>query len=309
MAFRDIKRNIKKIGTVFLVVLAHHCVTQALLVEKIDTKKSSNKKWTPWSLSGFSLASIDLPEAHGASGGSIFTYNYLGLNYYLGDGKKISLRPAFLYNTAGYNNRGQLVSQEVKLHDIYINYAHYNAFLLPGNVGLSMQYRFYLPTGESAKTSKRIGTLGGIFSFTKPVSSVSDLSYHVKPKYFFNTNTTYLRTFDDGGTSIRQNKQGQLEQYIEYAYRFNEKFGVQTSLKHNYTAYLPSKAENKEYFYRDDASLALAVDYKANDVVRFIFSVEQSRNIKNPRTDFKLFRREEMSYVLLTFMRLGYLGG
>ncbi len=286
-----------------------YCFSSYAAFNEKNAPKSTYKagKWSPWSLSGFSIASIDAEEASQPLPGSVFTYNYISLNYKMSSDRKISFRPAFIYETEGHDRRGRFLKQDVKLADASISFSNYDLALLPGNVGLSAQARFYFPTSEGSQEKSRAGTLGSWVTLSKPVSVLSDFSYHMKPKYYLNREKTYTRVYPSGWSTIRQNKELSLEHYLEFTHRVTKDFSIQTSLKHYYETYLSSKSDKKDFFYRENAGLAVGFDYNATDKVRFIFIVEQKRNAKNPRDSFQLFKEEETSYALLTFLRLGYL--
>lgn len=293
---------------IFSALSLSFSLSQAAIIEKPLNKTTikNKKKWSPWSLSGFSLLSVDADSTSSFSQTPIFTYNYVGLNYKLASGQKISVRPAFIYQSSGVDSRGRTVTSSFKMDDTYLNLADYNAALLPGNIGLSAQYRAYLPTSERSQDSGRVVGLGGWFTLNKPVTSLSDISYHIKPKFYV-APKTYTRTFPDGGTQIRQNKQIDLEHYVEWNRRITPNFSIQASLKHYYDAYPAAPEHNKEFFYREDAGMAVGLDYGVSHSARVIFIIEQKRDVKSPRTAFKPFRKEETSFTLLSFFRLGYL--
>ena len=292
------------LSILFLLIFSTFSVSQAAIIEKpVNKTKIKSKKWSPWSLSAFSLTTVDSALKTTPS----LPYNYIGLNYKLSTGQKISLRPAFSYNFSGIDYRGNKVESSLKIGDTYINLADYDAALLPGNIGLSAQYRIYLPTSEKSQDKEIIAGLGGWFTLNKPVTTLSDISYHIKPKFYI-APKTYVRTFSDGGTQIRQNRQIDLEHYIEWNRRITQNFSVQASLKHYYDAYPAAPEHGKEFFYREDAGIAVGFDYGISRSARVIFSIEQKRDVKQAqKLSFKPFRQEETSFTLLSFFRLGYL--
>ncbi|MCP4912690.1 MAG: hypothetical protein GY909_06195 [Oligoflexia bacterium] len=276
-----------------------------------DRNNNDRGGWSPWKVSYFNLASrpMENPDEGRAQ---IFTYNYFSIDYKLSGGKKYSIRPVFFYETSGFDDYGAYQKPKAEIGDIYVQYVDYDLAYLPGDVSLSGQFRFHLPTSKQSKKVNQIAMVEGVFTFEKLLAKMWSINYEIRPKYYIHSQTSYLNEFTytrgsragQQGGSVSQNKEYKLEHGVEIERKFNKLFGMALSVGMEHQGWHASEVNGRpEARHTDDLNVAIAgvfdVSYRAN----FILSVEHSAPVHNARRNYKLGRGDEMGVSLLTFVR------
>lgn len=193
---------------------------------------------SPWTYSLFLLSSADIPVIdHGPA--SVGGSGYISFNYKLNSNRRLSIRPQWLYNTAGFNKYGDNLGTEFKMGDVYLQYSLYDLWKY-GEWGLSQNLRLYLPTSDFSKKTKMIARFRSEIFFGYESRDYFYVQYVQKLDYYMQTQKAFLDpdtvTFDDGAYKIdpRQgNKELSLDHYLETEYTFNSmwRIGAQTGFE------------------------------------------------------------------------------
>jgi hypothetical protein len=271
-------------------------------IDRIDRNSSRS----PWRFSYFNLASTPIENpAEGRA--SIFTYNYISADYKLNYSQKYSIRPVFNFETSGYDNFGNYQHASGKLGDLYVQYVNYNLGYYPGDISLGGQFRVHLPTGEDSRNIDQIARFEIVLNFEKLLSNQFKLSYEIRPNYYWQSRRAFLRTWDnDDGTSgarVSATKEYKIEHGLEVQKMFNNTWGAGLAVGMTHQGYHGSEQNEIESRHTDELAVGLAGYLNISHRINFIASVEHESSVHNNRKGYKLGRREEVSYTLLTFFR------
>lgn len=226
------------------VVLASFLVTSissaAVLDEDnvtvLSTSTAASGKLKDWSLTFFSIASVDnmKPNKTAKTGRSVESYDYLSINYKADFDSRYSLRLPFRNNTAGSNAYGDEVSSEVVLQDIHFVYSNYDLGYI-GDVDLSGKVKVYLPTSSASQDQKMITKIRFEGYADYQIARKFSVAYVVKPDIYWQTQTVSVNSsvaMDEDGyyerDPISANKQFALEHYAQFQYDINSMFSLAT---------------------------------------------------------------------------------
>lgn len=273
---------------------------EVVSLQDAPSKNRTYEKRSKWSYSFFSFLSApyELPVKDRTS--LINSYNYVSFNYKIDYTRRITIRPTFNMNTAGYDVIGREdKAAKIELGDLYLQYADYNFALLPGNIGVLAQFRIFLPTSESSKLQKTLAKLGGWFIFSHPFGDSWELNFHTKGYYYWQSQKSY-----DGGNSYPSHtKKYKWENYFELGKMFNETFGFSASLG------LTMEEKNGSDVYGDEArhvntlKAGISVRYNYAWYLNFIFGIDNQIYNVNNEQDHTLLQPDDLQFILLTFFR------
>ena len=290
-----------KCGILIFILFISGAIFAAQEVISLQDSPSASEKKSKWGYSAFSFISapFELPVKDRTS--LMTSYNYVSFNYKLDYTRRISIRPTFNMNTAGYDVIGREdTAAEVALGDMYLQYADYNFALLPGNIGVLAQFRIFLPTSESSREQKTLAKLGGWFIFSHPFSDGWQVNYHLKGYYYWQSQKSYLNS-DTGRLS--HTKQYKLENYIELGKMFNETFGFSMTLNFTMEEKHGSDLYNDEARHINTLKTGITIRYNYAWNLNFIFGIDNQIYNVNNQDKHTLLQPEDLSFILLTFVR------
>ena len=276
-----------------------------------------------WGSSVFVLSSVMLKQAQDGAA-SISNYAYVSANYKLSQDERINIRPAFTMATAGYDQYGVNQKSDTKLADLYLNYANYNMALLPGEWGLSGQFRIYLPTSESTQNRKTIAYLQSWMIAQKVLKNGWAVQYNFKPTYYIQSQKAYRNEYDrvnsDGSISTMiepgTNPIGKLDHYLTVGKYLNEIFVPKVDIGFIHQWSYTSDWVNKGSDSRNQLKIAPGSEIHVNRNLWFILQMESDVDLNDTRSSYgdgslrwedsrknhiELFRPENTQFLLFTF--------
>lgn len=292
------------IGLCSLSIGAQEMIVQSapevIGLQDAPSKNKTYYKRSKWNYSFFSFLSApyELPVKDRTS--LVDTYNYVSFNYKIDYTRRVSIRPTFTLNTAGYDPifREEKASK-LQLEDMYIQYADYNFALLPGQVGVLAQFRVFLPTSKSSRDQKTLAKFGGWFIFSRPFGDSWELNFHTKGYYYWQSQKSY-----DGGKSYPSHtKKYKWENYFELGKMFNEKFGFSMNFGLTMEEKNGSDTYGDEPRHVNTLKSGISIRYNYAWYLNFIFGIDNQIYDVNNQQDHTLLQPEDMSFILLTFFR------
>lgn len=268
---------------------------------------------SPWSSSFFQYARANR-ELVAEGDARLETYNYIGINYQLNPDQRISLRPAFLYNTGGLNSFGDQFGQEFILSDVHINLSQYNVDNFLGMKPV-INFKMYLPTSSSSKEATLITRLGGHFILEKNIEdSKVKVAYNIKPDYYFVEDPTYTKTIKTNpvgrpGRTLKrltQNKQAGIDQYVEVGYTMNRDLAFKGMVGFKDEWLYGDRSKGRAPTRNESFKWGPSVEYRINRDVSIIGGMENSWSVlrPNPNRTQGILRGSETDYFVLTSARL-----
>jgi len=246
-----------------------------------------------WGVSFYSLATAPMTQITETP--SIFSYNYLALNYKLNKTQRYSLRPVFHYTTSGQNNYGGDVKSDIVLGDAHFVYSDYEiATLGPANVSTS--FKFYLPTSQSSIDKGMLLKFRPETFISLNVNRYDTLTYAMKPDLFLQSRSSNK---DAGGREFMTNV-FVLEHYVEYGASFNRTFTLKPSVGFVDSWSNPTQNPKVPNTHSTDAKLALALDISVMKGLNFSVIAENKFRVTDRRDDVAVMRPEENSVLLIT---------
>lgn len=250
-----------------------------------------------WGLSFFNWASQSVQYSEEGSA-QLSMYNYLSFDYRINWQSKFSIRPEFYLSSAGVNDYGyRQEKSSLAMGDIYLQYSNINWALLPGDIGLLGSLRVYIPNSEFSKAARTITQLQARMIFTKPFGRGFEVNYHLRPKYWIQSQRGYINL----GDGISQNKFAEVEQFIEAAQAFSSKFAIVQAIGMTDQWYYSVPSANRGSLLRETLDLTSSMTYNLGGV-SFRGGITNSIPMK-PVRDFKLYSRSDSQYFIMTYAR------
>ncbi len=252
---------------------------------------------SPWRAAFFNLTSADLKDLRTGEG-RLGSYNFVSFDYRLDYNQRLSLRPQFSLDGAGKDFRGEMQSEQWRLGDLYLQYSHHNLALIGGELGVAGSFRLYIPNSEISRRSGNITQLHARMFFTSDLPGPWYVTYHFYPKYYVQSQRSYLTEFGQ----IRGNRRAELEHKLEFSYRrfSNVGFSQSAGLKHqwHYSSPANSMEEMIREFVHLEASMVLYLE-----ATSLRLGLSNEIPLQGQRTpDFRLFREEQMKFVATTYV-------
>lgn len=241
----------------------------------------------------YSESVVQKADLDNGVGGNPSFINSVGVKYDLGDAKAIYVRQFFDYNSpSGANGQSLFHVEPTQLQ--YLD-AKLMTFGKDGTVtGIA---RVYLPTDETSRNAKNMGSARGYLIASKPVGKV-DLSYIVMAQYYNQTQNTYV----DPTNGLTANRWYRFNQEADAFYNFTSKFSAGVMTGTDSIRYRPIVADNPnwtEKFYIEPA-----LQYAPVKGAFIQFYVDQHWNLWNPSTQFALGRDTDMFWDLNVVLTL-----
>lgn len=288
----------------FLVGLLGFFMSASALAQNFSVVETLDNGRNPWSMSLFSLASIEPEKAD--EGGRLSTYNYLSFNRRLSSHTRFAVRTPFIYNSYGYDrfNAGQVQDQELFLQDVFFSYTDYNIALLPGDIEVFWEGRVYIPTSQHSQDTKMVTRLRNDLIFSKLLTHRVQLSYINKFNYYHQSRTAYRNTFigDEGDeiTVTSLTKRMEVDHWLELWYALNPETGIGFKVGGEDTWWNRSEIENKEKAPEHLLKVGPSFRFSLTNSMNFIFSVDSKvAHI----SDLGRLNPEHINVALLSFIR------
>lgn len=256
-------------------------------------ENSSANFSNPWGTSFFSLATAPMNQI--GSNASVFSYNYIALNYKLSKTRRFSFRPVWQYATSGNNEWGSEQATKSELGDAHFVYADYEiAALGPANVSTS--FKLYAPTSKSSSEDGMILKFRPETYITMNVGRYDTLTYCLKPDFYLQSRTS---TFDAKHREYMTDV-FKLEHYVEYGWSFSKTFALKPSVGFTEFYTNPSKNPKVPVAHSTNAKMALGLDIRARRGLMFTLSAENETAVAGKNVDVAWGRPPEMSVLLIT---------
>lgn len=265
---------------------------------RVDVDASSNDH-SAWGLSAFALTAASR-QAVNEGGASVFTYAYPSLNYRLGYGQKFALRPVFLIDTYGKDDRGFMKNNQARTGDMRFVYSNYNMIRYGDYTTFGGSSYYDYPTSESSLERKIYGKLSGWYQLSRIITPRFSLIYNIKPELILNS-----RSSTRNGRFNNNNMLAEWDHYLEAVYDINRTFAPVASIgyRHQFWQADPggSRARLNEDYFKSGFGSWITVNRR----IRFLALVQNEVNLR-ARNGIGLYRDEnsETDFVLLTFASL-----
>lgn len=277
--------------------------------------------YSPWSLSAFSLMSLESDQIN--SGGSLFSYNYIGPNYRLNFDERLSFKMPFLANSTGYDRFNDTCVQEqnMEIADPFFNYSNYNLALLPGEIDVYWDGRVYLPLSKNSRRQKMIGRLRSQFILSRLVTQNVQLEWRNLINFYHQSKSTYTAQGTNDQCQVGDNagpsntRRFRMENWLSTWYRVNRRWSLgvtamfREDMRNQSSTVITSRQRNgrlKETSLRFGptvrwiASHNLSFIASYNDVLEYSgFHPERQDNL----SDLGTFKSENTEVVLSSFIR------
>lgn len=274
--------------TAALAAQAQEGTTGISMVESSSINAADSK----WGVSFYNLSSA--PVGQLGEGPSVFTYNYLGLNYKFNKTQRASFRPVFHHTTSGKDKWGRDSKSDTVLGDAHFVYADYEmAALGPANV--SMSFKFYIPTSEGSQNNGQLLKFRPETFISWGVGRYNAVTYVLKPDFFVQSRAS---NFDSRGREYTTYV-FDLEHYLEFSWSINRTFKLKPAAGFSDSWSNPSK-NPRVSTRKTEAKLALGLDIYARRGLSFTISAENKFSVADRRDDVAIMRPEENSLLFIT---------
>lgn len=262
----------------------------------------------PWNANFFSRAGLETDKVTG-EGGRLSTYNYVTFSTRTDGDFRFALRVPFQYNTAGTDrfNESKQNNQELFLQDIILGVQKYDVALLPWDLGLYWEGRFYLPTSKISREDGLITRFRNEFIFTRVFDRRWEAEYVQKFSYYFQSRTAVPVHFqDDKGFDVdttKLTKQTELDHWLAIWYKLSPQTAVGWSLGGEDTTWFRSTALSKSKAPEHMIKTGPEVRFPVSDRANFILLYEDVVNRRENLPEFGRFLAKNTKVTLLSFIR------
>lgn len=275
-----------------------------------ETDSGSNRLrvfGSTWSSNMFSLASAETDKFND-DGGRISTYNYVSFATWLKNDYRFALRVPFQYNTAGTDrfNGAKQNKQEIFLQDLIVGLQKYDLALLPWDLGLYWEGRFYLPTSKNSQEGGLITRYRNEFILSKVFSRRWEINYDQKFSYYVQSRTAAPNNFiDENGFEVnatKATKRSELDHWFVGWYKFTPQTALGWMVGAEESTYNRSAAENKdkpvERKWKTGPQLRFPLTDRTNFILVYADKVDSAEN----RGEFGKFLAKNTEITLLSFI-------
>jgi hypothetical protein len=247
----------------------------------------------------FQLGSFRMEGLHRQEAG-FSSFNYVGLNYSLGQGEFVAFRPVFFFETAGRNFRGDPTPTSTRLGDAYVEWTRnrWQRFLGDGTVRLA--WRAGLPTSQESKERGMLTYVMAYFIASKRLPWRLQLDYHSKPQAFVQSQSGYLM---DDGRRVRGNQLGSYDHFLNLSYRISHRVSFVQMLGSEHDWFFPVQSEFMRGFRRQWWKYQTSLSFNLSRNAFVMAGVGHRRDIDRPEGPFALFREDETQYTVMTSLR------
>lgn len=282
--------------------------TQISLASSISIQEKQSSSHSPWSFSYFGLYSQEF-DSIDKGGGRLSSYNYITSSYRLDGDNKVAFRLPFSINSAGFDdfNGNANQEQEALLQDFIISYTDYNLILLPLDIGVYWEARWYLPTSKFSRDTKMISRFRNDFIFSKYLTSRNVFEYTSKFNYY-QSQSVYKNDFtDENGFDVSvssRTKRFYHDHWLSYWYRFSHNFSLGFLTGWEDTYYNKSSVnEGRNKPGKHEYKIGPQVAFELSSNANFIFQISDNVINDENRDELGQFKTENAEMTLLAFVR------
>lgn len=288
---------------VFLFLGSQNSWGQAFSVqEKVYTYK-------PYWFSGFTRADYAL-NLYDVGGGKVSTYSFINANYRLGAGKKVTLRIPFIISSAGWDQFEDKAptyhTPDAFFEDPILSLVNGSLALLPGDIQVYWEGRFYIPVGQQSRLENRIARLRNDFIFSKNLTQKWEVNWVNNINYYIQSRTTYVTDIpqnDETGETLEvltNTRAWRIDNRFDlwYKYSYDLGFGMQFATRSDVFYQAPN--QNRTKSSQLEYSFGPQVRFSMGDFGNMIASVSNTV----PKQDFDQLlnvKRETLAFALLAF--------
>ena len=213
-----------------LILLLSFTFSVSAFAQTVQEQVST--KYSPWSLSGFSLISSESDQA--SNGGQLNSYNFVGPNYRLNFKERVAFKAAFNANTSGYSRfSGECyVEQDASFADSFFEYRNTNLGWLPGIADIFWSGRVYVPTSKNSQRQGMISRYASQVIFNRRMTKNWMVEYRNDFDFYHQSQATYRSnglnsdcTVGDR-SGLSNTRQFRLENWLSTWYIVNRNFSL-----------------------------------------------------------------------------------
>ncbi|MNJ94704.1 hypothetical protein D3C87_124060 [compost metagenome] len=252
----------------------------------------------------FSIASMNSYQFENSNpAGS--SYNYFGINYKIDGDSKVALRLPFYFNNTGTDRYNKAVTTDARLADIHVAYVMYDLGYI-GDIDLSGNVKYYLPTSERGQDSKSLGGLRFELYAEYYFTRFSSITYGIKPQINFHTQKAFQdKSVPEEEWGFRDprktNKIAAFEHFIEVVADVNRIFSLKPRVAVKDDWYYASAEEELEGSQVTKIQLQLGLEIRAKRGLNFTVGIANESNLGTYKgKEVAFFRPENVSYSLMT---------
>lgn len=291
-------RSVAILAPILMISLfGPNCLAQES-TSRVDVDASGNDH-SAWGLSAFALTAASRGAVN-EGGASVFTYAYPSINYRLGYGRKVALRPVFLIDTYGKDDRGAMKNNQARTGDMRFVYSDYNMIRYGDYTTFGGSSYFDYPTSESSLNRKIYGKLSGWYQVAHILTPRLSVIYNIKPELVINS-----RSSTKSGRSNNNNTLAEWDHYLEMVYDINRTIAPVASIGYRHQFWQADPGGSRQRLHEDYFKSGFGSWITVNRRVRFLALVQNEVNLR-ARNGIGLYRDEnsETDFVLLTFASL-----
>lgn len=233
------------------------------------------------------------------------SYNYFGVNYKIDGSTKLAVRMPFYFNPEGTDKYNEQVGMDARLGDIHVAYVMYDLGYI-GDVDLSGNVKYYLPTSENAQNTKSFGKIRFELYADYYFTRFSSITYGFKPEIYLQTQRAYydqsVPVEDWGFRDPRKtNRIAAFEHFIEVVGDVNKMFSVKPRVAVKEAWYYDSAVEELEGGHTTQMQLQLGLEIRALRRMTFTVAMANEFYLESRKgKDVAFFRPENVVYSLMT---------
>ncbi len=270
--------------------------TSPVVIPITEQDNRISRRRSPWGVAFFNWSSVGIEKVREGRS-RLETYNYFSFDYRLNYNSKISIRPEFYIAGAGDNFMDRYEDGSVEMGDIYVQYSHNSWALLPGDIGLLGAFRVYYPNAEHSKQTRQLAQLQARMIFNRPFGNGIELAYHLRPKFFVQTQKTYRNEF----FNVKANQMAQIEQLIELSKRLTPDFGISQSVGAEHRWIYGSDAENIDPEVTSALEMTTSASLRLGGI-SFRGGVTYSARVNDRNSRVRaLYNESDSEYFLMTY--------
>lgn len=265
--------------------------------------------YSPFWISGFTRADYEM-KLYELGGGQMSTYSFINMNYRLGTGRKVALRIPFIISSAGW----------AQFEDKAPTYHKHNAFfedpilsivngsiaLLPGDIQVYWEGRFYVPVGRQSLLENRIGRLRNDFILSKNLTQKIEINWVNNVNYYIQSRTTYITDIpqnEETGESLEvltNTRQWRIDNRFDLWYKFTSDFGLGMQLGIRNDVFYQAPNQNRTKGSEVEYAFGPQLRFNAGELGNMIITVNNSVQREEASQLFKV-KRERLAVALLAF--------
>lgn len=250
--------------------------------QSFSVQEKVTNAYSPFWVSGFTRADYEM-RMWDVGGGQVSTYSFINLNYRTGPGKKVTLRIPFIISSAGwsqYEDKDPAYHKaDAFMEDPILSIVDNNLILLPGDIQVYWEGRFYIPVGQQSLLENRIARLRNDFIFSKnltqklEVNWVNNVNYYVQSKTTYYTDVPLNEETGERLNVLTNTRQWRIDNRFDLWYKFSYDFGVGMQFYARNDVFYQSPAQNRFKATETEYAVGPQVRFGMGDIGNMIISV------------------------------------